>query len=138
LNLLCGEAIEKEMGDDEVVRVGGWLPLAGVFEVSLDAVRVRAGAAEQGIEHGGTGVDSVDLNGWVGAEQALSEASVTVAEDKGAAADAEIGQECAADSVEPGTEGQVFHPTIEGRKPIEVWREIHWKLRGRRIEFPLR
>ena len=138
LNLFCGQAVEIEMGDDKVVGVGGWLPLAGVCEVSLDAGCVSAGAAEQGIEHGGTGVDGVDLNGWVGAEQALSEASVAVADNKGAATIAEIRQECAADSVEPRTEGQVFHPAIDWREPIEVRGEIHWKHRTRSIELPPR
>jgi hypothetical protein len=76
------------MGDDEVVWVGGWLPLAGVGKVSLDAGCVGAGTTEQGIEHGGTGVYGVDLNGWVGAEQASCEAAISIAEDQGAAAGA--------------------------------------------------
>ena len=64
---------------------GARVATTGVGQVGADAGGIWAGAAQKGLEHGGAGVDSVDLDGWVGAEQAGGEAAVAIADNKGAA-----------------------------------------------------
>jgi hypothetical protein len=49
-----------------------------------NALGVRAGAAQQEMKHRGAGIDGVDVNRGIFAEQAGGEPAVAVTEDQGA------------------------------------------------------
>jgi hypothetical protein len=115
-----GEAVEEEVGDDEVVRRVGRVESAGVGLVGADTRAVAAGALEQGAEHGGAGVDGVDLDQRIGAEKAGGEAAVAVAEDEGVVDGGGFGEEGAAGSGEPGAEGEELHPAIKAGEAVEI------------------
>jgi len=101
-----GEAVEEEVGDDQVVGGGRWGESAEVGDLGANALGVRAGSADKGAEHSRTGVDGVDVNVGVGAEQAGGEASVAVAEDKGAAAGGDFAEEGYATPLEERAEAE--------------------------------
>jgi hypothetical protein len=88
-----GEAVEEEVGDDEVVRVG-WGEGEGVAVVGAQAgfgcVVRPVGSAGEEMKHGGADVDGVDVEVGIGGEEAGKEAAVAVAENECAPAGGEL------------------------------------------------
>jgi hypothetical protein len=114
-----GEAIEKEVGDDEVVLLC-WVKSEGVAVVGLEASSVKGAALAEEMEHGGAGVDSVGLEVGVLREETGEEAAVAVAEDEGGFLMGEGGEVVEAGSLESGAEGEVFEPAIRAGYGVEV------------------
>jgi hypothetical protein len=102
-------------------------PASGVGHLGANAAGVWAGAADEGLEQGWTGVDGVDLDGGICLEQPGSEAPVAITQDDGAAAGEQVSQESAAAPPEPGAEADQFHPAIEAGEAVEVWLMAHRK-----------
>ena len=101
--------------------MAGMVAGSGVHRpVGADAGGVGAGATDQCLEHGGAGIDGVDVDAGVGAEQAGGEAAVAVAEDESAAGGGELIEEGESGSGEERAEGDPLHPTIEAGEGIEV------------------
>ena len=126
-DLVGGEAVEEEVGDDEVVG-GLWRRREGecVRTVCAEAsgsgdVR-RVGAPREDAEHGGAEVDGVDEDIWIVGEKRRGEAAVSVAEDEGAAAAAERGEEAGAGAMESAAEGEGFEQTVGASEEVEVGR----------------
>lgn len=94
LDLRIGEAIEKKVGDDEVVRAGGRMEGASVGVGGGEAVlrTLKSDAAGEEAQHGGAGVDGVGMQEGMGGEEAREEAAVAVAEDESAAGIGECGE----------------------------------------------
>jgi len=130
LDLGRGEAVEEEMGDDEVV--GGAIVNGGGARVELErieAMGAHAGggagagdaAAEQS-EHTGAGVDSVGVKLRVETEKAGEETAVAIAEDESAAGAHEMRQLSEAAAGKVRTEAQVFEPAVRAGDQVEVGR----------------
>jgi hypothetical protein len=114
-----GEAVEEEVGDDEVGGMGGGVG-EGAGVVGVEAVGGWVAALVKELEHGGAGVDCVCVEVGVGGEEAGEEATVAVAEDQGAAAVEETGEEVVAGAFEGSGEGEVFEPAVGAGDAIEV------------------
>ena len=80
-NFISGEAVEKEVGHDQVIGCRRRFPCADVGNLDVNAVGLRAGAASEFREHGRTGVDSVDNDGRIFGQQAGNESAVAIAQD---------------------------------------------------------
>jgi hypothetical protein len=78
-----GEAVEEEVGDDEVVGFcfDGEGQGAGVVDLETVGGGRFAPLAEE-LEHGGAGVDCIGLDVWVASEKLREEATVSIAEDE--------------------------------------------------------
>jgi hypothetical protein len=61
-DLVCREAIEEEVGDDEVIGCVARFPVAGVDLVGAHSIAVYAGVAQKRTEHGTAGIDGFDLD----------------------------------------------------------------------------
>ncbi len=64
-----GEAVEEEVGDDEVGFGGGCDGEGGGLQ-GLEAVGVGTAAVAEEVEHGGAGVDREGLEVWLTGEEA--------------------------------------------------------------------
>jgi hypothetical protein len=79
-----GEAVEEEVGDDQVVFFRGrGAEGEGVGFVGLEAIGERGATLAKEMEHGGAGVDSFGLEVGVLSEELGEEAAVAVAQDEG-------------------------------------------------------
>ncbi len=95
LDLGGGEAVEEEVGHDEVVRRVWGAEGAGIGVVSVNAGGVVSGPMQQGVEHGGAGIDGVNAENGSGAKQAGGEAAIAIAEDEGVGGGGGFREECA-------------------------------------------
>jgi hypothetical protein len=88
------ETVEEEVGDDEVVRAGGY-ECAGVGDVRAEARTCcgvgAGGSAGEEREHRGAEVDGVGFELGVRGEESRGEAAIAVAEEESAAAVCEAG-----------------------------------------------
>jgi hypothetical protein len=70
LDFGCGETVQEEMGGNEVngriLWCVGVSPDSGVGVVGADARGLRPGAAYESVQHGGTGIDGIDLYAAIG------------------------------------------------------------------------
>jgi hypothetical protein len=84
--LLSGEAIEEKVRCDQVVGRGGdgsrQLPCADVGKADMDATGMVSGATQKRVQHGGAGVDRVNLNAAIFTEQPRCEAPVAVPQNQ--------------------------------------------------------
>ena len=119
-----GEAVEEEVGDDEIVRFGcrrGEGEGAGL--VGLEAggrVGGFAALAEE-LEHGGAGVYGVHFDDGVRGEELGGEAAVSVTQDEGFFLLEQTWEEVEAAMFEGAAEGEVFKPAIGAGDEVEVW-----------------
>lgn len=126
--IALGEAIEKEMGDDEVVSFGrSEGECAGA--VSFEACGVGFAALAQKLEHGCAGVYSIGVDIWVRDHEGREETPVSVAENERSFLTNEIWEEMQAAAFEGTAEGKIFEPSVRTRDPIEVRSRVH---RGRK------
>lgn len=106
-----GEAIEEEVGDDEVVGVRG-LEGAGIDLVGLEAGECTARSTPEKVEHGGAEVDGVGLEMAVAGQEGCEKAAVSVAEDESLAGCEEAWKKVKAAAVKGSAEGEVFEPAV--------------------------
>jgi len=120
-DLICGETVKEEVGDDEVVSAER-CERESVGLVDADAVDGVYGssAGSEKVEHGGALVDDVGMERGVDGEEVGKEATISVAEDESAAGRVELGNTVEAASFEHGAEGQIFEPAIGARDAVEV------------------
>ena len=123
-DLRRGEAIEKEVGDDEVVVRsffgGHWGPEAQVGDLRGKPAGVGGCALFEQLHHAWAGVDGCDANGGVGAKQRRGEAAIAVSEDQCVAALGEPRQEVRAAALKKRAEREVFEPAVDAGKRVEV------------------
>lgn len=116
-----GQAIEEEVGDDEVVAVGGRVEAAGVGAGGGEPMaRADAGGSvgEQA-EHGGAEVDGVGVEIRMAGEKTGEEAAVAIAQDERLAGWGERGQVMEAAAFEKGSEGEIFPRPVDAGDVIE-------------------
>jgi len=92
--------------NDQVV---GWvigLPFPNVGVEGANAGCVRACPVNERLKHGWTGIDGVNLDGGVFAEQASSEAAIAISQSECATRGAAFVQERASAKHKPRTEAQ--------------------------------
>ena len=81
LQLRSEKAVEKEVGNNQVIASGG-IPFESIGGVQTNAlVGLGAGAPNAAIEkpqHGGAGVDDIHGEGGIGRQQAGQEASIAI------------------------------------------------------------
>ena len=130
-DLLRGEAIEKKVGDDEIVVRGARVPLAGVRIVSAHADGMRAGILDKGLEHGTAGIDGIDRDGRILLEEAGEEASIAVPEEERVADRLQLIGIGAAAAAQRSAEGETFHPAIGAGEAIEIGCALHGEERQR-------
>jgi hypothetical protein len=116
------EAVEEEVSGYEVVGVG-WGEGVGVGVVGLEAC-VCSGAGGlaaplEELKHVGAGVDCVDVELGVGAEELGEEAAVSVAEDEGVFVMEESWDEVSSAALQGGAQGEVFEPAIGAGYQVE-------------------
>ena len=116
-----GEAIEEEVGADEVVGAGG-LESSGVFAIGGKAIANSefCGAVFEKAQHNGARVDSFGEEMWVGGEKFGNEAAVAISDDECAAAISDLGEIVEAAALEHRAEGEVLHRTIEACDAVEA------------------
>ena len=120
-----GEAVEEEMGDDEVVFFGGGagegegVGLVGVESGGGVGCGCLAAAAEE-FEHGFAEVYRVGVEMTVCCEELGQKAAVSVAEDEGSPLLMEAGKVVETAAFEGSAESQVFEPAIRASDEIEI------------------
>jgi hypothetical protein len=120
VELGLGEAVEEEVGDDEVegaVRLKG----AGIGLVGGEAVGCGCGSLSEEVEHLRAEVDGDGVEAGVGCQQAGEEAASAVAEDEGSAGVEETGEEVEAAALEGRSESEVLEPAVGAGYAVEVW-----------------
>jgi hypothetical protein len=121
-----GEAVEEEVGDNEVVFFfwrRGEVQGAGVVDLQAGCdvgVNSFAAAAEE-LEHDGAGVDGVGVEMRVLREELREEAAVSVAEDEGTLLLEEVREVVEAAAFEGSAKGEVFEPAIGASYGVEVY-----------------
>ena len=82
VQLRSEKAVEKEVGNDQVIAAGG-RPCESIGVMQTNAlVSLGAGAANAAIEkpqHGAAGIDDIHGDGGIGRQQARQEASIPIA-----------------------------------------------------------
>ena len=123
-----GEAIEEEVGDDEVVGARG-LEGEGVRLMGLEAAGCggRGGdrALTEKVEHGGAEVDGVGVELRAAREKLGEKAPVPITEQEGSASLEEAREEVEATALEEGAEGEVFEPAVGAGDAVEVGWDGH-------------
>ena len=114
-----GEAVEEEVGDDEV-GAWGWCDGEGGGLEGADAFGIGLAAVVEEVKHGGAGVDGEGAEVGSACQEAGEEAAVAVAEDEGSAAGWEVVEEVGAGALEEGAEGEVFGEAVDAGYGIEV------------------
>jgi len=76
------EAVEKEVGSDQVVMGGGGLPGAGICEVGSHPVWISIGGQDELVEHRRAGVNRIDLECWILGEEPGGEAAIAITENE--------------------------------------------------------
>ena len=123
VELRLREAVEEEVGDDEVVAaLGREGERAGLVsaETSAGILRLCYSSSLQQTQHGAAGVDRIRVQIGIDGEQTGEEAAVAISEDERPAASLKLGQKTLAAAFERPAKGRVLHPAIEGRDAIEV------------------
>jgi hypothetical protein len=132
-----GEAVEEEMGDDEVVFFGGGVGegegvgLVGVESGGGVGCGCLAAAAEE-FEHGFAEVYRVGVEVGVCYEELGQKAAVSVAEDEGLPLVKEAGKIVDAAALEGWAEGEVFEPAVGTGYQVEVGFGTHLRKVRRR------
>ena len=123
LQLMREKAVEKEVGNNQIVASGG-IPLEsiGVMQTNAPAgLGARAAnAAIENAQHRLAGVDNVRSEGGIGCQQTGQEASIAIAEEErmpGAGQMFKLGVTAA---LEPGPKAQVFEPSVGAGDGIEI------------------
>ena len=121
VHLVLGEAIEEEVGDDEVGWGGGDVG-EGALLVGLEAragVDGRGPAVEE-LQHGGADVYGIGVELTIAFEELGEEAAVAVAENQGSSTIVEAWEEVGAGALEQGAEGEVLKPAVGAGDGVEV------------------
>lgn len=126
-DLFLGEAIQKKVGDDEIVTASVRGKTANVGMKRPQPLGGIGGgfsnSATQLCQHGGAGIDCVDLDCAVGREQPRGESAISIPENQGLLRAGTLRQEMKSAAFQRGAETAIFHPTIDSRQRIEVGRE---------------
>jgi hypothetical protein len=123
------EAIEKEVGGDEVIRaigVGGRKGAnvgAGGGEAGSGAE--ASGARGETAQHGRAAIDGVGAEMGSGGEQAGEETAVSIAEDERVTGGGELRKKVEAAAFEERAEAEVFAELIDRGDAVEVGRVAH-------------
>ena len=126
-----GEAVEKEVRDDKVVRPGGREgERAGV--VSFKAHGIGFAAPAQESEHGCAGVYGVGVDARVRCQKGREETAVAVAYHEGFFAMEERREKVQAAAFEGAAEGKVFKPAVRACDGIEVGLGVHRRRKAAR------
>lgn len=126
LDLGLGEAVEKEVGGDEVGRGGQGGEIEGECagvqggQAGGGAGDAASCAAAQAAEHSGGGVDGEGAAGGVTEQELGEKAAVAVAENERVLWGAEIVEERGAGALEQRAEGEVLGELVDGRDGVEV------------------
>jgi hypothetical protein len=126
LEVGLGEAVEEEVGDDEIVfffgrrgevQGAGVIDLQAGYDVAVDCFA----AAAKELEHDGAGVDGFGVKVRVLREELREEATVSVAEDEGSFLLEQGGEVVEAAAFEGSAEGEVFEPAIGASYGVEFY-----------------
>ena len=123
LDFGLGEAVEEEVGDDEVCFRGGSDGEGGGL-VGPQTVGMGPAAAAKEVEHGGAGVYGGGLEIGLLGEETGEEAAVSVAEEEGLMAGRELREEVGARSLQEGAEGEIFGEAVDAGHGVEVGRLV--------------
>jgi len=121
--LLRGEAVEEEMGDDEVEPRAGKLAFADVGMDEFDRAAVQAVRAEAVAGDGGhacAGVHAGAVGVGMGAEDFDEAATVPLACEEDAARGRNSAKEGGAAALKFAPREHGFHPAVMGREAIEL------------------
>lgn len=115
------EAIEEEVGDDEIIRACG-REAAGIDVMDTDAASGMDGsdAGLKKMQHSGALVNDVCIECVVGGQKAGEKAAISVAEDESTARGGELRDAVEAAAFEHGAEGAVLEPTVGPGDGIKV------------------
>lgn len=113
------EAIEDEVGDDEIVAGRGRFPREYVGVDKLDPCgRTGPGAGE--LKHGSAGIDAGDFGPRMAAEQLGKESAVAFAEDEDPSGSFGFREEGRAAALEGVPGKAAFDPVVVRRDPVEA------------------
>jgi hypothetical protein len=118
-----GEAVEEEVGDDEIVRAfEGCGEDVGVVGAEADVYVWSGGfaALPEEFEHGGAGVYGISVDVLVVCKELGEETTVSIAYDQCAAVVEELWEVVEAAVLEGFAEGKVFEPAIGTSYRVEV------------------
>jgi len=126
-DFLGSQAVEKEMGNDKVILDFSFrAPVADVGNFDGDAVAVPACLFLQRTKHLPAGVDCADLDFWISAEQAGSEAAIAVAQNQGVPAPGKFSEKVSASELKKWAEAQIFEPSVGSCQMIEIGGGANW------------
>ena len=113
------EAIEEEVGEEDVVRGDGEreFECVGVGQAHVWIGEQAPACLDQ---HAGAEVDAVDGEGWIGAGKCLREAAVAVAKDECAVFVSSGVQEDEAVVLKSRSESERFEHSVEGRDAVAI------------------
>ncbi len=119
-----GQAVEKEVRDDEVV-AGGWRAKdARIGTGCGQAVQVAlfCDAFAEQVEHRRRSVDGISPQIGRGGEQAGQETAISIAEDQSAASGEERGNVMESAALQQRAEGEILHGAVEASDAVETRR----------------
>jgi len=128
VELGLGEAVQEEVGDDQIVRVQGWGfrkgQGVGVVRVKLDrGSAVGLALLAEQPEHGKACIDGISLSLRILVEEPGEEAAISVAQSKHllGRVGVELGQEVEAAAFEGTAKSEVLKCAIGAGDAIEAW-----------------
>ncbi len=143
-----GEAVEEEVGDDEVGGwelgvpgdggtggVGGWKEVQGGGLQGSEAGDIGVATAAQEVKHGGAGVYGEDAEVGPAFKEAGEEAAVAVAEYECLVARWELGEVVGAGALQEGTKAKVFGEPVDAGYVVEIglgWLPGRHRTKGRK------
>lgn len=124
VQLIGAEAIEEEVGGDEVEAGFGWGPLKdiGVDELHAGFIGVRLFQGVAGLfDHSGAGIDAGDLEVWIALEQRDEEAAGAFAEEESFAGGVlGLSKVSEAAALEFIAREEAFHEAVNRSEPVKA------------------
>ena len=117
-----GEAVEKEVRDDELVARGGRAEDARIGTGCGQAVQVAlfCDAITEQVEHCRRSVDGIRMEKGSGGEQACQETSIAVAENQSAASIEKRRNVMEAAALQQRAKGEILHRVVEAGDAVET------------------
>ena len=124
-DFLCGETVEKEVGDDQIEGFIARLPPSRIGMVNAYAVSMNACVQQKTLQHGVACIDGFDVELGIPLKQAPGKAAVSIAEHYRGPAVVKFIEKAATATPEGAPKCCHFHPAVDAGETAKMGRPIH-------------